>query len=643
MTDFEKRSGSKEKKRSKSSSDSGEKRHRREDSASDASWSRRFVSVESDVASMKVNLAQLSAALLSPASGSPFSGFQLPVFQGADPSTSVVAAGDGGANLQVAPLPATAPGVSGVQAPAFPGTSAAFAGDGGANLRVTPLPGSAPGASGVQAPAYPGTSAVVAGDSGANLHVAPLPGTAPVMSGVQAPAYPGTSAVVAGDGGPNRRVALLPGMAPGVSRMQTPADPGFAAELTGVGGVSLRAAPLPGMAPGVSGEQAPLGPGSSSGLAGVGGVSFQAVPFQDVTVLASGSAVAEGGEGPSGAAGSQTAARSHPLFSEEVDEVYDEGHPGEAGILEEDSAGPFRELISTVREFLGLPMPSSLVSTLQTGVERTSGTSRHGPTPLVLPRSPLAQEVRREQLERSLGTLNPASARLPLPRRWVSRAERWYTPEGDSSGAPPLNDELLHLVENRGLSVSIPWRLATQIEGVLSSLVDITSWTDQVLGAFAGLSNVDYQQGLDCLNALARANMDIMQPCELLRLRMMMLRRQSVVNTLPRTYGDRERRQLMASPVGSHLFDVPTLATVEQRELESSQRSLVTQLARGLASSGRGSSVRPRRPLSGGLRSRQLAPVTSPSGPPPSASVSGGSFRSRGFFRGRSRGRKGSR
>ncbi|MPC75511.1 hypothetical protein E2C01_069901 [Portunus trituberculatus] len=142
-------------------------------------------------------------------------------------------------------------------------------------------------------------------------------------------------------------------------------------------------------------------------------------------------------------------------------------------------------------------MPSSLASTLQIGVGRTSGTSQPGSTPLVLPHSLLALVVHREQLGCSLGIPNPASAKFALPRRWAPRRERWCTPEGDSCGAP-LNDELLHLVESKDLSVSLPWCMATQ-------LVDITSWTDQVLGALAGLSNAAPQRDLDCLGALARA------------------------------------------------------------------------------------------------------------------------------------------
>ena len=165
-----------------------------------------------------------------------------------------------------------------------------------------------------------------------------------------------------------------------------------------------------------------------------------------------------------------------------------------------------------------LPELSSQSSTLQTGVERTSGSSWQGPTPLVLPRSPLAQEVRREQMECSLRNLNAASAKLSLPQRWDLRVDHWYTPEGSSSGSPTLNVELRHLMQNRDLSVTIPWRLATQIEGVLNGLVDITSWIDQVLGAFAGLSSDASQQVFNCLNALAKANLDIMQPSEMFRL-----------------------------------------------------------------------------------------------------------------------------
>lgn len=114
-----------------------------------------------------------------------------------------------------------------------------------------------------------------------------------------------------------------------------------------------------------------------------------------------------------------------------------------------------------------------------------------------------------------------------------------------------------------------------------------------------------------------------------------MLRRQAVVSNLPNTYGDWERQQLMSSPVGSHLFDGQTLAAVEQRELESSQRFLVSQLAHGLAFAGWGTSARAGRAVGDGPRSWQLvAPPLAPSPPAPFARV---------FFHDRSTGRQGAR
>ncbi|MPC70936.1 hypothetical protein E2C01_065201 [Portunus trituberculatus] len=125
----------------------------------------------------------------------------------------------------------------------------------------------------------------------------------------------------------------------------------------------------------------------------------------------------DAGADPGGTVVSQAAATGWPSFSEEVDEVLDNVPSREAGTLDEEGAASFRELITSVRESLDLPMPSSLASTLQTGVERTSRTSWPGPTPLFLPRSPLALEVHREQLGCSLGIPNPASAKFALPRR----------------------------------------------------------------------------------------------------------------------------------------------------------------------------------------------------------------------------------
>ncbi|MPC75512.1 hypothetical protein E2C01_069902 [Portunus trituberculatus] len=95
----------------------------------------------------------------------------------------------------------------------------------------------------------------------------------------------------------------------------------------------------------------------------------------------------------------------------------------------------------------------------------------------------------------------------------------------------------------------------------------------------------------------------------------------------------------MSSPVGSHLFDSQTLAAVEQRELESSQQSLVSQIACGLASTAQGVRVK----AGCAIGSQHLALVAPPSVPPPPAPKASGSFRPQGFFRGHSRGRQGSR
>ena len=50
----------------------------------------------------------------------------------------------------------------------------------------------------------------------------------------------------------------------------------------------------------------------------------------------------------------------------------------------------------------------------------------------------------------------------------------------------------------------------------------------------------------------------------------------------------------MSSPMGQFLFDDQMLAAVEQREQDSSQQALVSQIARGLAFTGHGARIRPR-------------------------------------------------
>ncbi|MPC49934.1 hypothetical protein E2C01_043751 [Portunus trituberculatus] len=169
---------------------------------------------------------------------------------------------------------------------------------------------------------------------------------------------------------------------------QAPSVPSPAPELA-VGGVSLRVA-LRSAPPLVPSEvPSPTVPGPSTEFSGLCGVSVCAAPLPSVALRVLPRPV-DVGVDPGGTVVSQAAATSWPSFSEDVDEVFDGIPSGEAGTLDEEDVTSFCELITSVRESLGLPMPSSIASTLQTGVERTSGTSRPGPTPLVLPCSPLA-------------------------------------------------------------------------------------------------------------------------------------------------------------------------------------------------------------------------------------------------------------
>ncbi|MPC65050.1 hypothetical protein E2C01_059174 [Portunus trituberculatus] len=505
----------KEKKQAKSSGGSSEKRSHRQEPASEALWSSRFVTVESDLATMKTSIGQLSAVLLLLASGYVFSGFA-----------------DGGASMR--PLPRLVPGVAEARSPLSSGPSVAVVGSSGASLSVSPLPGLAPGVSGARLPLFQALPRSWQSGEGVSLSTAPLPSVAPAVSVVQTPTVSGASREFSGLGGMSLRAAPLPSVALGLSGLQAPADPVSSVAGPGVGGLSLCAAPLSGKALGACGEPAPTRSVSSLGLVGGGemglhvapllggllgdgnfagsaGVSSMGMPHVDWLHGSMPSQVlpqpVDAGADPGGAVVSQAAATGWPSFSEEVDQVFDDVPLGEAVTVDEEGAASFRELITSVRESLGLLMPSSLASTLQTGVVRTSGTSRPGTTPLVLPHSPLALEVCREQLGCSLGISNPVSAKFTLPRR------------------------------------------------------------------------------------------------------------QAVVRNLPNTYGDWERRQLMSSPVGSHLFDGQTLAVVEQRELESSQRSLVSQIACGLSSTAQGIRAK----ADHAIGSRCLAPVVPPSVPPPPA------------------------
>ncbi|MPC29424.1 hypothetical protein E2C01_022653 [Portunus trituberculatus] len=428
VKDAEKRSA--KEKWAKSSGGSSEKCSRRQKLASEAPWASRFVAVESDLATMKASIAQLSAVLLPLASSSTFSGFA-----------------DGGASVR--PPPRLVLGVKGPRFPPRLRPCRVAAGCSGVSLSVSPLPGLAPGVGGRQSPSV-SSPALELAVGGVSLCAAPRSALPPVASGVPSPTVPGPST-----------------------------------ELSGLGKVSMCAAPLLSLALGVRpqwfvGSQLPPFQSPTRALLVAEKRDFMqdhslvgcwvmailqarqaCLPWACLMLHWSMSSQVpprpvDAGADPGGGVVSQVAATGWPSFSEEVDEVCDDIPSGEAGTLDEEGAASFHELITSVRECLGLPIPSSLASTLQTGVELTSGTSRPGPTPLVLPRSPLALEVCREQLGCSLGIPNPslASAKFALPRRWASRVERGYTPEGDSCGAPPLNDEVLHLVESKDLAIA---------------------------------------------------------------------------------------------------------------------------------------------------------------------------------------------
>ncbi|MPC67421.1 hypothetical protein E2C01_061596 [Portunus trituberculatus] len=93
------------------------------------------------------------------------------------------------------------------------------------------------------------------------------------------------------------------------------------------------------------------------------------------------------------------------------------------------------------------------------------------------------------------------------------------------------------------------------MEKVCGSMADIASWTDQVLATWAGAASSMEQYVLEFLSALAKANKDILCPAEELCCRLLMLWRQAVVDSLPRTFSDREKRQLLSSPFSDVLFD----------------------------------------------------------------------------------------
>ncbi|MPD03086.1 hypothetical protein E2C01_098705 [Portunus trituberculatus] len=189
-----------------------------------------------------------------------------------------------------------------------------------------------------------------------SLHAAPLPGVAPGLSGLQAPANPISSVAGPEVSGLSLYAALLSDKASGVCEEPAPAMPVSSLGLVGGKETGLHGVPLPGVLPN-DGNFAGSAGMSSMGLPHVdllhGSMSLQ-VPHRPV----------DAGTDPGGAVVSQAAATGWPSFSEEVDEVFDDVPLGEAGTSDEEGAASFRELITSVRESLGLPMPSFLASTL---------------------------------------------------------------------------------------------------------------------------------------------------------------------------------------------------------------------------------------------------------------------------------------
>ncbi|MPC60599.1 hypothetical protein E2C01_054652 [Portunus trituberculatus] len=243
MKDTEKCSA-KEKKRAKSSDGSSEKRSRRQEPASEAPWASRFVVVESDLAAIKAFIAQLSAVLLPPASGSAFSGFA-----------------DGGASVR--PSPGLVPGVRGPQSLPGSGPLVVAAGSSGASLSVSLLP-----VSGGQASAPSLAPELVVG--GVSLCVVLHSAPPLVVSGVLSPAVSGPSTEFSGLRGVSVCAAPLPNLALGMKGVQSPAVSGSSADFYGFGGVSFSAAPLPSVAPGMSVVQTSAVSGASREFSGLG-------------------------------------------------------------------------------------------------------------------------------------------------------------------------------------------------------------------------------------------------------------------------------------------------------------------------------------------------------------------------------------
>ncbi|MPC58738.1 hypothetical protein E2C01_052747 [Portunus trituberculatus] len=218
------------------------------------------------------------------------------------------------------------------------------------------------------------------------------------------------------------------------------------------------------------------------------------------------------------------------------------------------------------------------------------------------------------------------SAPMPVGHPF-STDQSYKDEEEDVAPNQVVNEELggLWLVGNPAVSVS--FCLLAQVEKVCGSMANIASWIDQVLATWAGTASTMEQDVLEFLSALAKVNKDIFRPAEELRCRLLMLWRQAVVDSLPHTFSDREKCQLLSSPFFDVLFDPAVMARVQEDEHLAAQQRALSSVVRGLASSFRGSAsgsqwskikVQTRR---GSFRS------SSSSAPVPKPSATGGSFR----------------
>ncbi|MPC51959.1 hypothetical protein E2C01_045817 [Portunus trituberculatus] len=128
-----------------------------------------------------------------------------------------------------------------------------------------------------------------------------------------------------------------------------------------------------------------------------------------------------------------------------------------------------------------------------------------------------------------------------------------------------VNEELGGLRPVGNPAVCVSSRLLVQMEKVCGSMADIASCTGQVLATWAGAASSTEQDVLEFLLALAKTNKDIHRPAEELHCRLLILQRQVVVDSLPCTFSDREKRQLLSSPFMDMLLDSAVVARVQGR------------------------------------------------------------------------------